>query len=71
MQQILDYLAANEMTPEQFAHGVNISVDAMYRYLRGERRPRWDVIARMKKFTNGAVTADGFLRLEDDVELAS
>ena len=56
-----DYLRAHSETPAAFAARLNLSVQAVYRYMAGERFPPPDILLRIREATGGAVTADDFL----------
>lgn len=59
--KLADYLAHTGTTAEQFAHEIQVSDVAVYRYMTGSRRPQWDVLARIAKATGGKVTANDFM----------
>jgi DNA-binding XRE family transcriptional regulator len=49
------------LTDEQFAELVGVDRTAINRIKRGVNRPSWELAARIKVATEGAVTADSFL----------
>lgn len=56
-----DYLAARNMTLKAFADSVGSDESSISRYVRGERVPRGQTMARIIAITNGQVTANDFL----------
>lgn len=59
--KLADYLAQTGTTAEAFAHEIQVSDVAVYRYMIGSRRPQWDVLARIAKATGGKVTPNDFM----------
>ena len=54
------YLDARNIPITAFAETLGVSVQAVHRYLNGERLPRPDVMMRIKQATKGAVRPDDF-----------
>ena len=54
------YLDARNIPIAVFAETLGVSVQAVHRYLNGERVPRPDVMIRIKQVTNGAVKPNDF-----------
>lgn len=62
--QLGTYLKKNNITVVKFAAEAGLSTDAIYKYLRGERRPRDpEKIERIKEASNGKVTISSFYEL--------
>ena len=55
------YLEEKQISRPVFAEEIGVTVQALGRYLNGQRRPEWEVLKAIKKVTNGEVTADDFL----------
>jgi transcriptional regulator with XRE-family HTH domain len=55
------YLAGNGISIAAFAEVIRTSHEAVRRYALGERVPRPEIMARISKATNGAVTANDFV----------
>lgn len=62
--QLRDYLKLVDKHPEAFANEIGVSRRTVYRYLSGER-PKFAQIIRIKKATNGAVTASDWETLAE------
>ena len=56
-----DYLTLKGLTPEAFAEQLQVDAVTVRRYLRGKRRPTWEVMSRITEQTKGAVTANDFV----------
>lgn len=56
------YLNNNQIKKANFAKAIGVSVQALYRYLSGDRTPRPAIIRRIKRATNGEVTANSFIK---------
>jgi len=54
------YLDARNIPVAVFAETLGVSVQAVHRYLSGERLPRPDVMMRIKQATHGAVRPNDF-----------
>lgn len=55
------YLSQQGVRPSTFAAEVGVAPSTITRLLKGERTPGLDLIAKIIRSTNGAVTADDFL----------
>lgn len=62
-----DWLKRQGESPEWLADKIGVGRPAVTRYLNGSRRPEWDVIERITRVTNGAVTANDFLKIRRKV----
>jgi transcriptional regulator with XRE-family HTH domain len=58
------YLDAHAITITSFAADVGVSVQAVHRYLNGERMPRREVMERIAFVTAGKVQPNDFFTLE-------
>ena len=58
---LTEFLSANGLSHSAFAEKIGVSQVAITRYTRGDRTPRPSVLARIRKETRGAVTADDFM----------
>ena len=55
------YLERKKITPAEFGRLLGLKSRAsVLRYISGERKPADDIMAKIKKVTKGAVTADSF-----------
>lgn len=54
------WLAEKNMSVAEFASGCELSGQAVYKYLRGERIPRRKAAERIRDFTGGRVTPNSF-----------
>lgn len=59
--KLADYLHLVDKRSDAFAKEIGVDGSTVRKYLRGDRRPEWDVMARIVAVTAGAVTADDFL----------
>lgn len=59
--QLKTYLTQRSQTPQAFAAEIGVTVQALYRYLSGERFPTPENLRRIREATDGAVTADDFV----------
>ncbi len=55
-----EYLSKSDLTPSEFAMCIGVTVKSIHRYLKGERVPEKDIMARIRDKTGGNVTADSF-----------
>lgn len=55
-----EYLAAIGQSSSRFAERIDVSPEAVRRYIKGERRPQADILARIRNVTDGAVRAADF-----------
>ena len=63
-----DYLVLTKTTEVAFAKAVGISQPHVWRLRRGKHWPSRDLMGRIFKETNGAVTADDFLTENEAAE---
>lgn len=54
------YLEKNGLTQAAFAEAIGVSVFAVGKYVRAERVPRPQILARIRAQTDGEVTANDF-----------
>ena len=59
--KLSEYLDESGETISQFADRLGISHEAVRRYLKGDRRPEWPILAKIAEATEGGVTADDFV----------
>ena len=58
------YLRQNKIATATFAAAIEVSVQALHRYLYGARFPRREVLERILSVTMGAVTPNDFFDIE-------
>jgi hypothetical protein len=58
--QLHEYLASEKVPIPAFAEQISVSVQAVHRYLSGDRIPRVDVMDRIKTATDGKVQPNDF-----------
>lgn len=58
--RLRQYLTTAELTPQDFAQRAGVTIQAVYRYMTGERMPHPDMILRIKELTDGNVLANDF-----------
>lgn len=56
--KLSSYLQDESLSPSDFARQIGVTPRAVQFYLSGDRRPRWNIIARIAVVTGGAVTAN-------------
>jgi transcriptional regulator with XRE-family HTH domain len=56
-----DFLAQHEIPDAVFAERIGVTRQSLHRYKSGDRRPEWDVLERIVRETNGAVTPNDFI----------
>lgn len=61
MPSLADYLEKHPGTDAAFAAAIGVSRQSLHRYKTGERRPEWDVLERILRVTDGAVTPNDFM----------
>ncbi len=64
---LADYLAREAITTEEFARRVDVDRVSVCRYLRGRRRPHWDVMQRIIQETEGHVMPNDFVEVPKEV----
>lgn len=57
------YLEQAAEPDASFARRIGVSPQALSRYKLGQRRPEWDVLERIARETDGAVTPNDFIDL--------
>lgn len=58
--QLREYLDRREITIPVFAERIGVSVQAVHRYVTGERTPRPEVMKRIAAVTQGDVEPNDF-----------
>lgn len=58
--RLRDYLHSKGLTVTEFAAQIGVSHAAVVRYVHGQRRPEWSVMARIAKVTNNRVRPNDF-----------
>lgn len=61
MMHLSDYMAAQNLSDEEVAKGIDRSRATVSRIRRKKVRPDWQTIENIKTFTKGACTADDFM----------
>lgn len=64
---LTQFLSSHGIADAAFAESIGVSRQALHRYKRGERRPEWDVLERIVRVTEGAVTPNDFIELPERV----
>ncbi len=59
--KLSDYLAERNEMIGAFANRIGVSHETVRRYVRGERRPDWEVLEKIAVATDGSVTANDFV----------
>jgi transcriptional regulator with XRE-family HTH domain len=70
MIHLSEYMASHKLSDADVAERIERSRETVSRIRRKKVRPDWETIERIKKFTDGAVTADDFASLEGEPEVA-
>lgn len=60
---LVTYLLEKGYTQQEFASLLGVHQSAVSKWLQGDSRPSWNIIAKIKQITDGKVTADSFLEL--------
>ena len=55
-----NYLAQPHIDRQQFARLLGVHIDSLYKWERGDRIPRKDMLAKIAEHTDGAVTPGDF-----------
>ncbi len=63
--KLAEYIDLNAIDKREFACLIGVTVVSLNRYLSGERRPEWPVLAVIRKVTGGQVTPNDFLEVDD------
>jgi transcriptional regulator with XRE-family HTH domain len=58
------YLDANDISVAEFAGILDVTVQAVHRYINGERIPKREVMDRIIRITAGRVQPNDFFTLE-------
>lgn len=58
--KLQDWMKEKGVRRSEAAEAVEVSVHTLGRYITGQRRPRRNVLERIKRLTGGSVTADDF-----------
>lgn len=66
--KLSQYLHDHGVTTREFAAQLGASPESVRLYVTGKRRPRMDVLARIRQLTNDAVRASDFFEAEEDEE---
>lgn len=61
LMQLRIWLQSVDKSPREFAREIGVSRTNVYKYLRGERRPRDDVMRRIYEVTNGLVSPNDWI----------
>ena len=56
-----EYLSDKSITVRDFAERLGVSPVTVSRWLNGQRRPEWSLLAKIEAETGGAVTAKDFV----------
>ena len=56
------YLKQNGVSIKAFAREIGVSRMTVHRWIRGQNRPDWDALERIKLVTGDRVTADSFMK---------
>lgn len=59
--KLMAYLGEHAIPDSAFAEQIGVTRQTLWRYKSGERRPEWDVLERISRITDGAVTPNDFL----------
>lgn len=54
------YLAQPDVNRQKLAKKLGVHVDSLYKWERGDRTPRKEMLAKIAKHTGGAVTPSDF-----------
>jgi len=63
--QLSDFIKSNSIPPRKFAATAGLSLDAVYKYMRGERMPNEEQMRMIFDATAGQVTANDFYGLTE------
>ena len=62
--KLSEWLHKNNTSAADFAESIDLSVQAAYKYIGGERIPRPEIMKRISEVTLGAVTPNDFYNIE-------
>ncbi len=65
MVHLADYMAERGLSDEAVAEGIKRSRPTVSRIRRRLVRPDWETIEEIKRFTDGASSADDYQNIED------
>lgn len=65
--QLTDYLTANKIMPSAFAARVGVDKSTVSRWLDGSLRPGWESLKRIAVATDGQVTANDFIGVQEPI----
>jgi len=60
-----DYLLSRQLSDAAFARQIGVTRQAVYRYRRRVQPPAWSVLEAIHKATEGVVTPNDFLSVEE------
>lgn len=66
--KLSQFLHDHGVTTREFAAQLGASPESVRLYVTGKRRPRVDVLAKIRQLTNDAVRASDFFEAEEDEE---
>jgi predicted transcriptional regulator len=55
------YLDETQTSIRDLAKALGVSYETVRRYISGERKPDWEVLAKLNQVTRGCVTANDFV----------
>lgn len=61
-----DYLEVSRITQAEFAESIGIHPVSCNRLVNGNRRPSWDLVAKIAEATGGIVTAESWIPAASD-----
>jgi transcriptional regulator with XRE-family HTH domain len=61
MNKLEAYCKMRNWSPAELARRLGVHRNSVHRYLRGDRRPDWEVLERLEVLTKGRVTARDFV----------
>lgn len=70
MTHLSDYMTARELDDEAVAAAIDVSRVTISRIRRRKVRPDWSTLGKLKRWSNGEITADAFQTLDADAEAA-
>ena len=63
--QLSEYLESSSVDRKTFAETLGVHPDTLYKWQRGERLPRREMMRRIADETSGAVTANDFFEMRE------
>jgi transcriptional regulator with XRE-family HTH domain len=61
MNKLEAYCKQRNWSPKDLAQRLGVHRNSVHRYLRGDRRPDWEVLERLRILTKGKVSANDFI----------